>query len=46
LCDTFQCSGEEDGMNVEESGDLYTNDTIKKTDDRDMVRVRVPKLIG
>ena len=33
-------------MNVEESGDLYTNDTIKKTGDRDMVGVRVPKLVG
>ena len=33
-------------MNVENSGDLCTDDTIKKTDDGDMVRVRLLRLVG
>jgi hypothetical protein len=46
LCDTFQRSGERNGRNVKDNGDLYTDDMIKKTDDRDIVRVRLLRLVG
>ena len=46
MCDTFQRSGERNGRNVKDNGDLYTDDMIKKTDDRDIVRVRLLRLVG